>query len=75
MPRNPRQGSTTVIGQSDDRAPGRDAPDHLHLLKVSEAAERCHLSIRHLRRMIKAGTLPVKRFGGAVRIHPKDLGI
>jgi excisionase family DNA binding protein len=45
------------------------------LLTVKEAADRTRISERHLRRMIKAGDLPVTRFGKAVRIHPKDLGL
>jgi excisionase family DNA binding protein len=49
--------------------------DGARLLTVKEAADRTRISERHLRRMIKAGDLPVTRFGKAVRIHPKDLGL
>jgi excisionase family DNA binding protein len=45
------------------------------LLTVKQAAEKCQVSDRLLRRMIKAGELPVIRFGKAVRIHPKHLGL
>ena len=46
-----------------------------HLLTVKEAAERTRVSVRHLRRMIKEGQLPVIRLGKVVRIHPKHLGL
>jgi len=49
--------------------------EEARLLTVKEAAERTRTSERHLRRMIKDGDLPVKRFGKAVRIHPKHLGL
>ena len=49
--------------------------EEVRLLTVKEAADRTRTSVRHLRRMIKAGGLPVNRFGRAVRIHPKDLGL
>jgi excisionase family DNA binding protein len=49
--------------------------EEVRLLTVKEAADRTRTSVRHLRRMIKAGGLPVTRFGRAVRIHPKDLGL
>jgi len=49
--------------------------EEVRLLKVKEAAERTQVSVRELRRMIKSGELPVKRFGRAIRIHPKDLGL
>ena len=45
------------------------------LLTIKQAAEKTQVSVRQLRRMIKAGELPVKRFGKAVRIHPKHLGL
>lgn len=43
------------------------------LLTVEEAAERCHLSQRQIRRHIQASTLKVVRLGRAVRIKPEDL--
>jgi excisionase family DNA binding protein len=49
--------------------------EEVRLLTVGEAADRTRTSERHLRRMIKDGKIPVKRFGKAVRIHPKDLGL
>ena len=48
---------------------------NVRLLTVKEAAQRTQVSARKLGRMIKAGELPVKRFGKAIRIHPKDLGL
>jgi excisionase family DNA binding protein len=45
------------------------------LLTVKEAAERTQVSVRKLRGMIKSGEVRVKRFGKAVRIHPKDIGL
>jgi excisionase family DNA binding protein len=45
------------------------------LLTVKEAAEWCQVSERQLRRLIKVGALPVKRFGKAIRIRPRDLGL
>jgi hypothetical protein len=33
------------------------------------------MSERDVWRKIKSGEVPVKRFGKAVRIHPKDLGL
>jgi excisionase family DNA binding protein len=61
-------------------APARTRPQNdrnpdTHLLTVEQAAKKCQLSVRHLRRLIKAGKLPVIRFGKAVRIHPKHLGL
>ena len=56
---------------------GADRPNNprVQLLTVKEAAELCQISERQLRRLIKNGDLPVKRFGKAVRIHPKALGL
>ena len=43
------------------------------LLTVEEAAERCHLSERQIRRHIQTHTLKAVRLGRAVRIRPEDL--
>ena len=43
------------------------------LLTVSEAAERCRLSVRQMWRHIKEGRLEVVRLGRAVRVRPGDL--
>lgn len=43
------------------------------LLTVSEAAERCRLSVRQMWRHIAAERLVVVRLGRAVRIRPSDL--
>jgi excisionase family DNA binding protein len=45
------------------------------LLTVTQAAEATQISERQIRRMIRAGKLPVTRFGKTVRIHPKHLGL
>jgi excisionase family DNA binding protein len=66
------------LGTDADR-PGSRQQDDTHivggLLTVQQAAQKCQLSVRHIRRMIKSGILPVIRFGKAVRIHPKHLGL
>ena len=43
------------------------------LLTVAEAAERCRLSERQMRRHIEHRRLRAVRLGRAVRIHPEDL--
>jgi excisionase family DNA binding protein len=43
------------------------------LLTVSEAAERCRLSVRQMRRHISEKRLVVVRLGRAVRVRPSDL--
>jgi excisionase family DNA binding protein len=43
------------------------------LLTVKEAAKRCHLSERQIRRHIQTQTLKVVRIGRAVRVRPEDL--
>ena len=53
----------------------RQSNPKAQLLTVKEAAALCQISERQLRRLIKNGDLPVKRFGKAVRIHPKALGL
>ena len=45
------------------------------LLTVKQASEKTQISVRQLRRLIKAGEMPVKRFGRVIRIHPKHLGL
>ena len=45
------------------------------LLTVKQAAEKCQLSERQIRRMIAEGKLQARHFGRAVRIHPKQLGL
>jgi excisionase family DNA binding protein len=64
-----------VIRQPGGDARKIDIDRHVRLLTVNQAAERCQLSVRQLRRMIKKGELPVVRFGKAVRIHPRHLGL
>jgi hypothetical protein len=49
--------------------------EEVRLLTVKQGAYRTQMSERDLRRRIKSGEIPVKRFGKAVRIHPKDLGL
>lgn len=49
--------------------------EEFRLLTVKQAAYRIQMSERDLRRRIKAGEIPVKRFGKVIRIHPKDLGL
>lgn len=43
------------------------------LLTINEAAARLTVSLKTLRRLIAAGSLPVVRIGGLVRIRPEDL--
>jgi excisionase family DNA binding protein len=38
-----------------------------------EVSEILHLSLRSVRRMIKDGRLPVRRFGRTVRIRTEDV--
>jgi excisionase family DNA binding protein len=45
------------------------------LLTVAQVAAQTQISVRQLRRMIKAGALPVTRFGRAVRVRPRDVGL
>jgi excisionase family DNA binding protein len=47
--------------------------DPNRLLKPQEAADRMTVSLSTLRRLIKAGRLPVVRVGHAIRIRPADL--
>jgi excisionase family DNA binding protein len=57
--------------EDQDRATGTDS----RLLTVAQAADISQISERQIRRMIGDGRIPVVRFGRAVRIRPKDLGI
>lgn len=52
-------------------APGKQHREPL--LTVREAAERCRLSVRQMRRHIEQGRLRVVRLGRSVRIRPNDL--
>jgi excisionase family DNA binding protein len=58
-----------------NRKPAASAGANAKLLKVIQAAELTQISVREIRRLIRSGELPVRRFGRAVRIHPKDLGL
>jgi excisionase family DNA binding protein len=48
-------------------------PPVFQLFTVSEAADALHLHLSTLRRLIRAGDLPVVRIGGAIRIDPEEL--
>ena len=67
------QRTNKATEQSDGFSP--EARTGIRLLTAEQAAEASQVSLRQIRRMIKDGTLPVKRFGRAVRIHPKELGL
>ena len=69
MRRTARQNHPT--NQNPEASIGTD----VQLLTVKEGAARCQISVRQLHRLIKAGKIPVKRFGRSIRIHPKDLGL
>ncbi len=45
----------------------------LRLLRVSDVVKLTRLSSSQIYSMIQEGVLPAVRFGGAVRIRPKDL--
>jgi excisionase family DNA binding protein len=48
-------------------------PPVFQLLSVREAADALHLHVSTVRRIIRAGGLPVVRLGRAIRVHPRDL--
>lgn len=48
-------------------------PPVFQLFTVSETADALHLHLSTLRRLIRAGDLPVVRIGGAIRIDPEEL--
>ena len=50
----------------------RDNKDVERFLSPSEAAETLQLSLRHIRREIVSGKLPIHQFGRAQRISPED---
>jgi excisionase family DNA binding protein len=74
-PRDHRDNTKLAVEQPGGglRKGGTTADDHL--LTVKQASEKCQVSERQLRRMIKTGALPVIRFGKAIRIRPRDLGL
>ena len=43
------------------------------LLTVEAVAEHCAVSVKTVRRWIEDGTLPIHRFGRAIRISESDL--
>jgi excisionase family DNA binding protein len=45
----------------------------IQLYTVSEAADALHLHPSTVRRLIRAGDLPVVRIGAAIRIDPEEL--
>jgi hypothetical protein len=63
---------TRRTNQNEAASPGSE---EVRLLTVKQGAYRTQMSERDLRRKIKSGEIPVKRFGKAIRIHPKDLGL
>ena len=48
-------------------------PAVLQLFTVSEAADALHLHPSTLRRLIRAGDLPVVRIGAAIRLEAEEL--
>jgi len=52
---------------------GKQNPPVLQLFTVSEAADALHLHVSTLRRLIRAGALPVVRIGVAIRIEEEEL--
>ena len=55
--------------------PAVSVETNVRLLTVKEAAAACQISERQLRRLISSGEVPAKRFGKAIRIHPRYLGL
>jgi excisionase family DNA binding protein len=72
--RSQRSNTPAVDGPPGDDQQERRVVDK-RLLTVKQAAQECQLSVRHIRRMIKSGILPVIRFGNAIRIHSMHLGL
>lgn len=50
--------------------------DELHLLTLEQVADRLNVSIDTVRRLVRDGELPVKRFGERIRrVDPSDLDL
>ena len=53
--------------------PAEARPGLPSMLTCDEVAGQLQMSVRHVRRLMAAGALPVHRFGTAVRISSDDL--
>ena len=62
--------TTTKPDAARTNKPGSPLP---HLLSLEDTCEILGCSMKTLRRMITAKTLPVIRLGRLIRVHPEDL--
>jgi excisionase family DNA binding protein len=78
-PRKRRDDYSQLDRTNGRPAEERDLPSGFNedsrLLTVAQFAALSRMSERHIRHMIKAGDIPVLRFGRSIRIRPKDVGI
>ena len=49
------------------------APDYPALREVAQVAHRLNMSQEHVRRLLRAGTLPAIRLGGRWRVELRDV--
>ncbi len=64
------QAGTATAGSSSVADDGDMAPQ---LLTYDEAADRCRISERQIKRYVADGSLPTVKLGAARRVHVQDL--
>lgn len=63
----------TPPGRKPDVTPTESSTPLPRLLSLEDTADVLGCSLKTLRRMIDAKTLPVVRLGRLLRVHPEDL--